>query len=453
MVIESNGQELMSFSRDGYGVVGVRVENANSGVLRGVMAPPPFRGGLFHWNANHGFCFAPPVATSCRPVGADRVVSAGRFTQSVIFLGCIVSAILASSNRVVVADLPRETARLIEEGNKFFEQGEFAKALDAFDRAAARSPESAEIAFNRGVTMYRLGDFDKAQTAFQDALRPERPDLEARAKYNLARTAHAAALSKPDEPQTAVKDLGRAIDFYKDTLSLRPDSDARHNLDLAQRMQLFLQKQLEEMKKEQEKQQSDSDDSSSQPSEDQKSPSSQPSPEQNEPSSQPQDQQSEGQEQQGEKQDGGKSSQSDQEQEGEPQDSESADDSESKDGEQNEGEENAPEETESEEQSQSEQSDSKEGDENESESDQTEGQPEQAPSPASQPSDSTEQEEAATTMPATSQPSGKFDARDISKQHALRLLDEVRQSERKRRELLKARALQRRGRIPVEKDW
>ena len=93
-------------------------------------------------------------------------------------------------------------------------------------------PEAAEVAYNRGIALYNLGEFDKAETALQDALRPDDPELEAKAKYNLGRCAQAngleiaAKMQNPGEGETALNDLARAIRFYDEALKLMPEDRA-----------------------------------------------------------------------------------------------------------------------------------------------------------------------------------------------------------------------------------
>src|SRR5690554_5609937 len=74
------------------------------------------------------------------------------------------------ANPAVAKEIPREAAKLVQEGNRLLDDGKYAEALAAFDKAGEIAPDAPEIAFNRGVALYRLGDFGKAQSAFQDAM-------------------------------------------------------------------------------------------------------------------------------------------------------------------------------------------------------------------------------------------------------------------------------------------
>ncbi len=295
------------------------------------------------------------------------------------------------------ADAKRTAAEHLADGNKLLAARQYDEALAAYDMAAEALPRSAEVAYNRGIALYRLDRFAEAQTAFQDVLTRGRPALEAAAKFNLGRSAQAAAMSKADDLKAAVNDLGRSIGFYKDTLQLKPDhAAAKKNMADAERMRGFLKKIIELMPKEEEQKKKDGDkkdkdDADSQPSED------------------------------GEKQDSAQEDGEDDKQ----------------------------------------QSDSQQGDESDSQEDegeQSDEQREPSTQPATQPSEEPKTQPA--SQPATAPTSQPFrpqttqpSEQDIERQEAERMLQEARDAERKRRAEKRRRRMSRQGRIPVDKDW
>ncbi|MFQ5501743.1 MAG: tetratricopeptide repeat protein [Phycisphaerae bacterium] len=318
---------------------------------------------------------------------------------------------------------PRSGPALIKEGNRHLAEGRYNEALAAYDAAGDALPESAEVAYNRGIALYKLDRFKDAETAFQDALKPNKPELEAKAKYNLGRSAHAAAMKQSDDLERAINDLTRAIGFYKDALQLRPeDADAKHNAALARRLREYLTKVLAQQKEQQKK----------------------------EPTTQP-----------GDKQEGDESEKGEDSQQGDKQES----NQDQKEGEQ-----------------QGENQESSEGEQQDEQDQQGEEKGEQSPDeqpPTSQPSEqqeassqpaeqqpttqtTTQPSEQPTTQP-TPQPTSRPDDAPkedlksamirISKEQAMRMLQEARDAERKRREKRRAEMLRRRGRIPVDKDW
>ena len=296
---------------------------------------------------------------------------------------------------------PRGGPAWIKEGNRHLAEGRYDEALSAYDAAGSALPDSAEVAYNRGIALYKLDRFKDAETAFQDALKPGNPELEAKAKYNLGRSAHAAAMKQSDDLERAINDLTRAIGFYKDALQLRPeDADAKHNAESAQRFRDYLTKALAQQKEQQKK----------------------------EPTTQP-----------GDKQEGDESEKGEDSQQGDKQ-----------------------------EPGQDKQEGEEKGEQSPDEQPPT-SQPSEQQEASSQPAEqqpttqaTTQPSEEPTTQP-TPQPTSRPDDAPkedlkaamirISKEQAMRMLQEARDAERKRREKRRAEMLRRRGRIPVDKDW
>lgn len=168
-------------------------------------------------------------------------------------------------------------AQWVNQANAALAAKKYDEALTALQRAEVESPGSAEIAYNRGVAHYRLGQFDKAAGAFGDALRTRDPALEAKAKFNLGNCSYSTALQKLKDLQGAIDELRRAIGYYRDALTLNPDDrEARQNIETAQLLIKDLidkeKKRQEEEKKKQEEQEKQNPQSqpSSQPQDDQK---------------------------------------------------------------------------------------------------------------------------------------------------------------------------------------
>ena len=177
-------------------------------------------------------------------------------------------------------DPARAGALAIKEGNRLLDEGKYGEALAAYDKARELLPDLPEVAYNRGIALYRFGRYADAEKTFQDALRHTTPELEAKAKYNLGRCSHASAIQSKDKAETAINDLTKAIGFYNDALQIMPnDNEAKENKELAEGLRDYLKKVLEQQQEE--KKQSSSqpssqpdDEPTSQPDE---QPSSQPS--------------------------------------------------------------------------------------------------------------------------------------------------------------------------------
>jgi tetratricopeptide (TPR) repeat protein len=313
-----------------------------------------------------------------------------------------------------------DAARILKEGNELLSAKKAAEALEKYDAAAKKLPGSAEVAYNRGLALYRLGRLPDAEKAFQDAARPERPDLEPRARYNLGRTAHAEAMGKTEQEAEAINDLNRAIRFYDEALKLSAeDGDARRNRELAERMRVFLERRLEEKKKQEQPSSQPSSQPTSQPQENQ--PSSQPSDQQNpssQPTSQPQDQQQQPSSQPTSQPESPQQPQS--QPSSQPQDQQSGEQEQS--GEQGEeGEEKQQGEEASEDESKGEKDEKK----------------------AQQPKEGEDEDETKKDQKI----------RRLSPEDAERYLQQARDKENRRRAERRALMMRYRGRIPVEKDW
>ena len=46
---------------------------------------------------------------------------------------------------------------LVESGNEAYEQGDYVKSLDNYERAAEAEPDSAVVIFNKGNALYKQG--------------------------------------------------------------------------------------------------------------------------------------------------------------------------------------------------------------------------------------------------------------------------------------------------------
>lgn len=333
--------------------------------------------------------------------GNGRSVSKRSAASS--FAAVIVSALvlMPADARAEDRGALRTAAGHNEEGNRLLVEGRFDEALGKYDAARAALPNSAELAYNRGLALYHLGRYAEAQSAFQDALKPGNLELEAKAKYNLGRCAHAAGMekAKPETLAEAVDDLGRAIGFYNDALQLSPkDADAAGNRDAADRLRRYLELWMEEQKQEKANQDENQDKDDSQK---QEAPSSQP--DSQEPTSQPESQPSD----QSQQEQGDEQSEEQGEEQGEEQESD------------------------------------QEGDQNQDEQ-QKAGKDSSKQSGAGDQKPSDEQRQAQ---------SGEEREDQMTEQQAESMLQEARDAEQRRRAAKRQAMIRAQGRVRVEKDW
>ncbi len=122
---------------------------------------------------------------------------------------------------------------LVREGNRLYEEGRFAEALERYRRAAEESPGLAPLHLNMGNALYRLGEFEQAYEAYRQAFAAGEAPLAQGARFNAGNT------------RFAQERWQEAIEQYREALTMNPeDGDAKRNLELA--MQRLMEQQQQE---------------------------------------------------------------------------------------------------------------------------------------------------------------------------------------------------------------
>jgi hypothetical protein len=134
-----------------------------------------------------------------------------------------------------------EAAGKVREGIAQFRGGDFKAAAEAFSAADEALPNELKIAFDRGCAYAAGGEYDKAVEQFQKAAAASDHKLAGLADYNLGGVAVARAKAKlGDKPEEAEGDaraaalefLVQAARHYRDTLNMDGENaDARYNLE------------------------------------------------------------------------------------------------------------------------------------------------------------------------------------------------------------------------------
>ena len=132
----------------------------------------------------------------------------------------------------------------IRDGNKAYRQGQFDKAMPAYQKAIQQNPKNTVAQYNLGNARFRTNNFTEADNSFDDAISTSTDNtFKERSFYNKG-----VSLSKQ-------KKLEESIAAWKNALKLDPaDEDARFNLQKALK-ELNKQKQPQEQKQQQQKQQ------------------------------------------------------------------------------------------------------------------------------------------------------------------------------------------------------
>ena len=116
----------------------------------------------------------------------------------------------------------------VREGNRAFEEGDYERAAENYRAAlgdAAGGGSEFALHHNLGAALFRLGRTDEALDHFKAAgATAYSPEAAARAAYNAGNAALAA------------EDFGAAADLFQEALRLQPDNeDARFNYEYARR--------------------------------------------------------------------------------------------------------------------------------------------------------------------------------------------------------------------------
>jgi Ca-activated chloride channel family protein len=120
--------------------------------------------------------------------------------------------------------VPGEATRKIKEANGLFQQEKYEEALTKYNDAQIDLPNSAEVHFNIGDSLYRMGKYDEAVASFEKAAEFGDVDLEAKTYYNIGN-----CLFRQGR-------LQEALESYRRALELNPDDlDAKFNIEFTER--------------------------------------------------------------------------------------------------------------------------------------------------------------------------------------------------------------------------
>jgi tetratricopeptide (TPR) repeat protein len=112
-------------------------------------------------------------------------------------------------------------------GERLYQQGNYPRAYEAFQRALDDSHEPA-LHYDLGVVLYRLKRYENAAKSFRESAGV--PHLRQRSLYNLGNTYVRLAEEAPEKDEP----LRQAIGVYEEALRLDPsDTLAKWNLELA----------------------------------------------------------------------------------------------------------------------------------------------------------------------------------------------------------------------------
>jgi Ca-activated chloride channel family protein len=137
----------------------------------------------------------------------------------------------------------------VERGNKLYNEGKYAEAVAAYQKALQSGRPTPALYYNLGTALLQLGRYEEGTKYLNSAIDGVEPNVRQNALYNLGnRFLTEARNTKDMDPNARGALLDAAADAYKRSLRLNPnDMDAKWNLEMTLR-----DKQKNDMQKPQE---------------------------------------------------------------------------------------------------------------------------------------------------------------------------------------------------------
>jgi tetratricopeptide (TPR) repeat protein len=140
---------------------------------------------------------------------------------------------------MVLAAAPRlKPEDLVRQGNKDWEQGDPASAVECYTQAEERSTDPGLVAFNKATSLYQLGRYREAELHYRRCLEDAEGDRRIRACLGLANTLlQLARNGAPSRLPDAIKLFKLCLGQANADAELL--ADAGHNLELARLIRLI----------------------------------------------------------------------------------------------------------------------------------------------------------------------------------------------------------------------
>ena len=137
----------------------------------------------------------------------------------------------------------------VSAGNKEFTLGRYKEAVDLYEKAALKAPSSAEVAYNTGAALYKNGEYDQAVGYFEKALLTDNDDFRQSVHFNLGNALyHSALASEQVDPKVALNGFDQAVSSYESALAIDGE-DIQAKTNME-----FVRKEIERVRRKQQQQ-------------------------------------------------------------------------------------------------------------------------------------------------------------------------------------------------------
>lgn len=141
----------------------------------------------------------------------------------------------------------------VSAGNRKFSSGRYKEAVDHYAKAALKAPSSAEIAYNTGAALYKNGEYDQAVGYFEKALLTDDDDFRQSVHFNLGNAFYRSALNSEQV------DPKVALSGFEQAVSSYESALAIDSEDIQAKTNMeFVRKEIERVRQQQQQQQQQS---------------------------------------------------------------------------------------------------------------------------------------------------------------------------------------------------
>ena len=141
------------------------------------------------------------------------------------------------------------------QGEEAYSRQDYLQAAEYYRQKLEKSPQDSQLLYNYGTAAFKNNLYDEAIEAFTKALKSDDIELQKKAYYNRGNSYYQkGAEAQQADPKATIDQWQQALSSLDSALQLDPqDADAKHNHQV-------IEKQLEELKKQQQQNQQNNKD-------------------------------------------------------------------------------------------------------------------------------------------------------------------------------------------------